>query len=41
MHDSAPKDSTVDALPEIIEGLKEQGFVFRAITQETTPIQYK
>lgn len=41
MHDAAPKGTTVDALPEIVEGLKAQGFVFRPITKETTPVQYK
>lgn len=41
MHDAAGKVTTVEALPEIVEGLKEQGFLFRPITDETTPVQFK
>lgn len=41
MHDAAGKNSTVQALPEVVEGLKEQGFVFRAITENTNPVQFK
>ena len=41
MHDAAPKTTTVEALPQIVEGLKEQGFVFRAITEDVTPITFK
>ncbi|EJP6471009.1 polysaccharide deacetylase [Clostridium botulinum] len=35
MHDTNPKTTTVQALPEIIKGLKEQGFVFDVITKDT------
>ena len=31
MHDSAVKTTTADALPEIIKGLKQQGFEFRSL----------
>lgn len=31
MHDSMPKTTTADVLPEIIEGLKVQGFEFRPL----------
>lgn len=41
LHDTNSKATTLEALPEIVEGLRKQGFSFRAITQETTPIQYK
>lgn len=41
MHDAAGKGTTVEALPEIVKGLREQGFSFKAITQETTPVQFK
>lgn len=41
MHDAAGKGTTVEALPGIVKGLREQGFSFKAITQETTPVQFK
>lgn len=41
MHDAAAKTTTVDALPEIVEGLKAQGFVFRGLTVESAPVQFK
>ena len=41
MHDAAPKTTTVDALPEIVEGLRQQGFSFRAITDETQQVKFK
>ncbi len=41
MHDAAPKTTTVEALPEIIEGLRKQGFSFEKLTNETTPVQFK
>lgn len=40
MHDAAPKTTTVEALPDIIKGLKEQGFKFDRLTEETDPIQF-
>ncbi len=30
-HDSSPKTTTVEALPEIIENYKERGYVFKGI----------
>lgn len=41
MHDAAAKTTTVEALPEIVEGLKEQGFVFRGLTTESEPVKFK
>lgn len=41
MHDAAPKTTTVEALPEIVEGLRAQGFVFRPITEDVEPITFK
>lgn len=35
MHDTNPKTTTVQALPEVIKGLKEQGFIFDVITKDT------
>lgn len=35
MHDAAAKTTTVQALPEIIEGLAKMGFCFEALTPET------
>ena len=35
MHDTAAKDTTVEALPAIIEGLDAMGFRFAPITAET------
>lgn len=41
MHDAAPKTTTVEALPEIVEGLRKQGFIFEKLTSETVPVQFK
>ncbi len=35
MHDSASKRAAVDALPELLTSLREMGFVFHPITQDT------
>ena len=35
MHDAAAKTTTVQALPEIIEGLQKMGYSFAALTPET------
>ena len=40
MHDLAPKITTVQALPEIIEGLKSQGFVFDVLSKNTYAPQF-
>ena len=37
MHDAKPKITTVEALPKMIEKLKEQGFSFKALTNEVYP----
>jgi peptidoglycan-N-acetylglucosamine deacetylase len=40
MHDLDPKDTTVEALPEIIEGLKNQGFLFDVLTHDSPKAQF-
>ncbi|OON91626.1 MAG: hypothetical protein ATN32_10300 [Candidatus Epulonipiscium fishelsonii] len=40
MHDSPAKTTTVEALPAIVEGLKQQGFVFKNLTAQTPPVQF-
>lgn len=40
MHDSAPKKTTVEALPGLIQELKEQGFSFEKLSNEISPIKY-
>ncbi len=40
MHDSKPKTTTVEALPKIIEGLKEQGFVFEKLSNKISPVKF-
>lgn len=35
MHDSSAKSATAEALPEILTGLKKQGYVFRALTKDS------
>lgn len=40
MHDAAAKSTTVEALPEIIEGLKERGYEILPITRDTRPIHH-
>lgn len=40
MHDLDPKTTTVQALPEIIEGLKEQGFIFDALKKDSYAPQF-
>lgn len=40
MHDLNPKTTTVQALPEIIEGLKNQGFIFDVISKNTSAPQF-
>ncbi len=41
MHDLDPKTTTVQALPEIIEGLKNQGFIFDVLSKNTPAPQFK
>lgn len=40
MHDLDPKDTTPEALPEIIEGLKAQGFIFESLSHESPKAQF-
>ncbi|MGI6343982.1 MAG: polysaccharide deacetylase family protein [Bacillota bacterium] len=40
MHDAPIKTTTADALPAIIEGLRAQGFEFRALSTHTTPVHH-
>lgn len=41
MHDLNPKTTTVEALPQIIEGLKNQGFIFDVLSENTYAPQFK
>ena len=38
MHDSARCDTTVEALPALIDGLREQGFTFGRIDRSVEPV---
>ena len=38
MHDLGSKTTTVEALPEIIDGLTEMGFTFEILTDTTVPV---
>jgi peptidoglycan/xylan/chitin deacetylase (PgdA/CDA1 family) len=40
MHDLNPKITTVQALPEIIEGLKSKGFIFDVLSKNTVAPQF-
>lgn len=40
MHDAKPKTTTVEALPHIINGLKEQGFTFDKLSNKIDPAPY-
>ncbi len=40
MHDSAAKTTTVEALPTIIEALKNEGFRFDILTKNSIPIRF-
>lgn len=41
MHDSIRKESTVEALPELIEKLKAKGFTIRGIDENSVPVQHR
>lgn len=41
MHDAPAKTTTVEALPQIVEGLRKQGFSFRPITDDTEQVKFK
>lgn len=40
MHDTNAKHTTFEAIPEIIEGLKEQGYAFRPLTADSAAIRF-
>ena len=40
LHDSSGKQTTVDALQDVITGLQEQGFTFAPLTNEVRPIRF-
>ena len=40
MHDTAAKDTTVEALPKIIEHYKSQGYFFEALTVDSYPVHH-
>lgn len=40
MHDAPPKRTTVEALPKLIEGLRQQGFKFDKLTHDIDPAPY-
>lgn len=41
MHDLKPKDTTVEALPELIEALQAYGYEIRAIDESSKPVQHR
>ena len=41
MHDAPAKKTTVEALPEILQGLKEQGFIFKPLTEDSEPVRFR
>jgi peptidoglycan/xylan/chitin deacetylase (PgdA/CDA1 family) len=40
-HDTDAKDTTVEALPQIIQYYKDQGYVFLPLTAESTPVHHR
>ncbi len=40
MHDAQAKTTTVDALPEIIDGLTQKGFIFRGLDMNSPEVQF-
>lgn len=40
MHDAPAKTTTVQALPQIVEGLKKQGFIFKGLDMQTPEVQF-
>lgn len=41
MHDAAVKTTTVEALPEIVQGLRKQGFIFKELTPEAPTVHFR
>lgn len=40
MHDSASKNATLEALPNVIEYLKSEGYTFGALSSDVEPVQF-
>ena len=40
MHDAPAKTTTVDALPEIIDGLSKKGFIFKGLDMDMQEVQF-
>ncbi len=40
MHDTNAKDTTVEALPKIIEKLKKKGYTFEKLTKDVKPVTF-
>ena len=41
MHDTKAKDTTVEALPALIEALQARGYEIIAIDGRSTPVQHR
>ncbi len=41
MHDAVTKDTTVQALPDIIDYLRDEGYTFEVLTTDSKPIRHK
>ncbi len=41
MHDAEPKKTTLEALPEIIEGIQSKGYQILPITENTKPVHHR
>lgn len=41
MHDSSPRETTREALPQIIKELRDRGFQFDRLTNQVRPVQFK
>lgn len=41
MHDGTGKDATLKALPAVLKNLSDAGYEFRALTDTSTPVQYR
>lgn len=41
MHDAAAKTTTVEALPEIVQGLRQKGFLIAPLQEDTPLVQFK
>ena len=41
MHDVPGKDTVIDALPDILQALKDKGYEFRALDTDVVPIQFE